>query len=371
MLPEVRSGKLESASKALDQQWAASGATYKHSLDILAKQRGKSSHYKRIKFLRWLFKAEGMSVQMDAEEWDFVNCMGAGAVKGCEVAGGESFDDAQAACAELRKLPAASGANFDLDDLICWLCLSQHKEAHARAKLPAPAEPVIVEADLCLTAQGARTRLRRKVSHLPHAAPGASQEHEARAQEAPQPPGAQRRLSGASVLTAVLPELVRWLPVTDAGSMCQTCQELLPVLDATRARIADTVARIVSLQGPLASALLQAGLSSAEVLAMRAQAWRWLDQCNQHMLSSAECWQSIALALLRLSAKIVLTPEHADICFRCWLEWPGLHSLECRLMTTLRSESSNHSPQPRARQPLSTWTSTTRGPTNCGVAPAR
>ena len=93
------------------------------------------------------------------------------------------------------------------------------------------------------------------------------------------------------MLTAVLPELARWLPVTAAGSMCQTCQELLPVLDATRARIADTVARIVSLQGPLASALLQAGLSSAEVLAMRAQAWRWLDQCIQEM----ECRLMIAL----------------------------------------------------------------------------
>ena len=68
------------------------------------------------------------------------------------MAGIESFDDAQAACAELRKFPAASGANFDLDDLICWLCLSQHKEAQAGAKLPAPAEPVTVDADLCLVA---------------------------------------------------------------------------------------------------------------------------------------------------------------------------------------------------------------------------
>ena len=150
------------------------------------------------------------------------------------------------------------------------------------------------EAELCLTSLGARTRLRRKVSHLPHAASGAPQEKAARAQEAPQPP-AKRRFSGASVLTAVLPELVRWLPATAAGSMRQTCQGLLPALDATRARIADSIARacqalLPALQDPLASALLQAGLSSAEVLAMRAQAWRWLGQCNQHMLSSAECW---------------------------------------------------------------------------------
>ena len=353
LFPDVRSGDLESVSKALDQQWVASGATYKHSQEVLVKHcisLWKKAGYNRIRFLRWLFKAEGMSVEIVPEDWDLLSRMGAGVERGCEVSGIESFDDAQTAGAELRKLPAASGARFDLDDLICWLCLSQHKEAQARIELPAPAEPVTVDADLCLAAQGARTRLKRKVSHLPHAASGSPQEQEARAQEAPQPPDARRRLSGASVLTAVLPELVRWLPVTAAGSMCQTCQGLLPALDATRARIADTVAKAVSLQGPLASALLQAGLSSAEVLAMRAQAWRWLDQCNQHMLSSAECWQ-IAVALLRLSAKFILTPVHADICLRFWPKWPGLHSMECRLVITLWTERGNQAPHYRLEPP--------------------
>ena len=121
LLPDVRSGQLESASKALDQQWAASGATYKHSHEVLINQSislWKRAGYNRIRFL---------SVEIDPEEWDLVKCMGAGAEKGCEVAGIESFDDAQAACAGLRKLPAASGARFDLDDLICWLCSSQHR----------------------------------------------------------------------------------------------------------------------------------------------------------------------------------------------------------------------------------------------------
>ena len=272
------------------------------------------------------------------------------------MAGIESFDDAQAACAELRKVPAASGARFDLDDLICWLCLSQHKEAQARTKLPAPAQPVTVDADLCLAVQGARTRLRRKVSHLPHAASGAPQEKAARAQEAPQPPGAQRRLSGASVLTAVLPDLVRWLPVTAAVSMRQTSEELLPALGATRARIADSIARtcqalLPALQNPLASALLQAGMSSAEVMAVRAHAWRLLDECNQHMLSSAECWQSIALALLRLSVKFILTAPHADICLRFLPQWPMLQSMECRLVIALWTDRNNQAPHYRLEPP--------------------
>ena len=72
-----------------------------------------------------------------------------------------------------QTLPATSGARFDLDDLICWLCWSQHREAQGGAKPPSPAEPVTVDADLCFAVHGARTRLRRKVCHLPHAASGA------------------------------------------------------------------------------------------------------------------------------------------------------------------------------------------------------
>ena len=299
LLQDVRSGQLESACKALDQQWAASGATYLRSNDILVKHKislFRGATYHRIRFLRWLFKAEGMSVQMDAEELEFVKCMGAGTEKGYDVAGVESFDDAQAACAELRKLPAASGANFDLDDLICWLCLSTHKEAQAGVNLPAPAEPVSVDADLglTLTSQGERRKLRRKVLHLQNAASGAPQGQAAGAQEAPHPlgQGAPHPPEAPSVapptrtfaLAAVLPGLVRWLPVADAGSLCQTCQRLHAdgvfgprPQDATRARVADTVANALSLQGPLATALLQAGLSSAAVFspAEDANCWRW------------------------------------------------------------------------------------------------
>ena len=83
-------------------------------------------------------------------------------------------DSKEAVCAGLRKPPpATSGARFDLDDLICWLCWSQHREAQGGAKPPSPAEPVTVDADLCFAVHGARTRLRRKVCHLPHAASGA------------------------------------------------------------------------------------------------------------------------------------------------------------------------------------------------------
>jgi len=87
LLPDVRSGKLERVGKALDQQWAASGATYKHSQEVLVKESislWKTADYNRIRFLRWLFKFQGMSVEIDPEGVDLVKGMGAGAEKGCD-----------------------------------------------------------------------------------------------------------------------------------------------------------------------------------------------------------------------------------------------------------------------------------------------
>ena len=175
------------------------------------------------------------------------------------MSGIESFEDAQAAVAELRELPAASGAPYNLDDLICLLCLSQHKEAEAGTKLPAPAAPVSVEADLgvALTSQERGRRLARKVLLLRTGEPGASQKQGARARRWPR--WVWRRPSvatGTSALAAALPVLVRWLPVADASSLCQTCQRLHAdglfgpqPMGATRARVADAAAKMLFLQG--------------------------------------------------------------------------------------------------------------------------
>ena len=85
--------------------------------------------------------------------------------------------------------------------------------------------------------------------------------------------------TGFCALAAALPVLVRWQRVADAGSLSQTCTRLHArglfrpqPADATRARVADTVAKAMSTQGPLASAWLQAGLTRAVVLAVQAQA---------------------------------------------------------------------------------------------------
>ena len=90
------------------------------------------------------------------------------------------------------------------------------------------------------------------------------------------------------------------------------------------------------------------------------------------MLSSAGCWQPIALALLRLSAKFILTSEHADSCLRFLPQWPGLQSMECRLVITLWTDRNNQAthyrlkpPQPLARlAPSRRWRRHLRPPGN-------
>ena len=53
LLQDMRDGNLESACKALDQEWAASGASYKRSQEVLAKHdicTWRRATYSRIRF---------------------------------------------------------------------------------------------------------------------------------------------------------------------------------------------------------------------------------------------------------------------------------------------------------------------------------
>ena len=92
-----------------------------------------------------------MDVDIMEPDWKILAGMGSGAEEGLEAAGIDDFDGAVKACAELQSSDAAaSGAEYKLDDLICFLCLSQHKEAVSNPGMPAPARPVSIEEDLGL-----------------------------------------------------------------------------------------------------------------------------------------------------------------------------------------------------------------------------
>ena len=224
--------------------------------------------------------------------------IGSAAEKGVNASGIPSYNNDVTASAELGRL---AGATYNIDDLICRLCLSQHKEAIDGAELPAPAQPVSIGADLGLSppapAEQREDSAEQEQDHAQAAASGAPQ------QQAPHQPEARRRRrkwrsrvlrpprptwrsqvlrppppSSTRTLAAVLPVVLRCSRVADASSLCQTGHELhadgLPLSVLARARVADSVAIVLSPKGPLAAAWLQAGVRSETVEAMRANVWR-------------------------------------------------------------------------------------------------
>ena len=101
-------------------------------------------------FLRWLFKAEGLELPVDAIDWGLLAGMGSGAKAGLEAAGIGHYEHAVDACEELGTRYPASGAPYGLDDLVCFQCLSQHADAIHAQEFPPLAPPVLVSAVLGL-----------------------------------------------------------------------------------------------------------------------------------------------------------------------------------------------------------------------------
>eukprot|EP00959_Pyramimonas_sp_CCMP1952_P229101 4790475-Pyramimonas_sp.AAC.1 len=69
--------------------------------------------------------------------------MGSGAEKGVAAAGNIAHEDAVEVCDLVSQdARATSGAEYGLDDLACFLCLSQNTEVVLCEKLPQPAPPL-------------------------------------------------------------------------------------------------------------------------------------------------------------------------------------------------------------------------------------
>ena len=94
------------------------------------------------RFLRWLVKAEGLHIDVDDVDWEILAGMGSGSVGGVGDSGISNYQDAAAACSVMTAIGAASGAKYGLDDLVCFLCLSQHKEAVETEGLPTPIKQI-------------------------------------------------------------------------------------------------------------------------------------------------------------------------------------------------------------------------------------
>ena len=158
LMRDLRGGRLEPATVKLAASFAAaSGATATSGASYVACEPHlrevhlwKGARYSRTTFLRWLFRAEDVPRSVSDEDWELLAGMGSGAEKGVTAAGNIDYEGALKVCAVISgDLWADSGAKYEIDDLICFLCLSQNeREVTEGGVLPRPAPPVTVAGDL-------------------------------------------------------------------------------------------------------------------------------------------------------------------------------------------------------------------------------
>ena len=125
LLEDVRNGSLWRACQDLPLSWQTK-ATYRASAEVLVKHGlalwTRRALYNRMRFLRWLFKAEGVVAACDeGDYYKILAGMGAGAERGYEAAGIWNYDESVAACAVFgdNGYAAAPGAKYNIDDLTC------------------------------------------------------------------------------------------------------------------------------------------------------------------------------------------------------------------------------------------------------------
>ena len=256
-------------------------------------------------------------------------------------------------CSRLARLDYYSGEKYKLDDLACFLCLTQSREAASGANypdagLPKPAAPVTIKDDLAemsLPGDGVgfhRRRLRHK----------------------------QRRPASSAMrvlaLASIMPELLVFSDIKDACSilaLCSLChirwrvapnkqlkQQIAdsvafadPVASAGSAACADSVAcnkssmsaasdtisvvsaqSVVECKQRIANSfgdvwkkhglmLRGVGVSRMAMSSAESWAWRWLDRIPGPMFFSVSDEDLIHLALLRMAVKVEFAPEHAPV----------------------------------------------------------
>ncbi len=245
LMQDLRSGRLESALANVAAAFAASaGATYSACLEHLRSVRlwEKKATCSRLNFLRWLFKAEGVTAKICEEDWALLAMhAGSNANSGVAAARGLTYERAVAACEfVLRHVWPAPGAPYGLDDLACFLSLSQSREAVGSKILPPPAAPVAVAVDLgdvgSSCAQVPRRGLRLKSadageSRQPPAA-GSSCAGSGAASSGACPPARRARWRTAGPLRAQV-RVTPWVQVLARGDahILQTIMDELPLRD--------------------------------------------------------------------------------------------------------------------------------------------
>ena len=322
-----------------------------------------------------------MDVDIDEPDWEILAGMGSGAEASLEATCIDGFDEAVEVCDVLQRAGAASGANYKLDDLICFLCLSQHKEATSNDRMPACARPVSIEEDLGLDALPPRGLQAPPplVCDDPCAAQAAFPAPDDRAvqplkarrwradtllQPLAQPPS-RPFVSFALPIASVQTNMLPWLPIVSAVCLTQCCRSLhwgggryiAERLVDSRWHVEDLVSDI-AFHPQHYVALEKMGITKSTILRMVACALDWLEECPRVFFEES----LLPLALLRLGMKFEVDRDHLEAALQVlepldgsWFTKSELLSFECRLEGAIRSrrpglpDGVECPPQPLAR----------------------
>jgi hypothetical protein len=308
-----------------------------------------------------------MDVNIEKEDWEILAGMGSGAEEGLQAAGIDDFDEAVEACAVLQGADAAaSGAEYKLDDLICFLCLSQHKEAVSDpAVMMSFPHPVSIEEDLGLDPLSPPRALQECPAAFPALGDSAVQPlKKARRWRTNTllQPLAQLTTSRhgfttffASTSTSIENHFLSWLPIASAICFVQCDRSLhgggIPIagrLDDGQQRVADSVSDIMFHPRQYIP-LMKLGVSGSTLLRTVARAWEWLQQCPPVFVDES----LLPLVLLRMGIKFEGGTRHMEAALQLLEpldEEQALLSLESRLVEALwRGPGDLPLPLPMAR----------------------
>ena len=137
LLPFLRDGSLLRACQAVANAAATGALSYVGLLKLFCEHcgffgeigaaRGRARCYMRVRFCRWLAFVEGLDVTIGEADWAVFVDMGHGAATGALINDATDFHAALALCEKLRL--ALRDRDYNLADLVCFLCLARHQEA--------------------------------------------------------------------------------------------------------------------------------------------------------------------------------------------------------------------------------------------------
>jgi len=297
-----------------------------------------------------------VNFNINASDWSLLADMGQGVRNGRETAGIETFEQAT----EVRSaIAAASGANYNLDDLVCFLCLSGVAGAQPTGdKFPRLPQQVTIEGDLgpmdmekaeseiaasgaqvdrdesVIAASGAQKRAKVGLEGSEIAASGAQKRAKVDRDGNCEDEVCRAIVLGMVVESDPLPASAQ--TAMTVSHCCRGLRDSRPNhMRNKRRAVADSVARWIN-KPDVARVLQEHGISKGSKLRTVACAWDWLEKLPDLYLHPDD--STMGLAMTRMSVKLELKLDcHAAVLelLGSKAQKPTLLDLERRILMVL------------------------------------